>query len=246
MNKVLIAAPISGFKQYSLKQWIQWIKNQAYEHYDVLLCINGKEDQAPLYNTLKDIEWTDVHGNTKKLLIKWQQDIAPLSINQRLVYARHTVQEYFLARAEYTHLLWLDTDTIPCISDAIPRLLSHKLLYVSGLYFYKQSQQAVMVDMETGTNLTPEKARRLVEKQKLGEIALSGMGCCLMKRKLFEFASFDFARYKDEHGDDYGFCRQVRDAGLHMWVDPIVLCDHLGEVDTNRVMNVEKAQVLNK
>lgn len=229
MTKILIAAPISGHKQYSMGDWLQYIADQSFANYDVCLCVNGKQQQQ-LVDMLKATSWTDVHNQEKKPIILWQEDKTNLTVSQRLVYARETIRRYFLDN-DYTHLLWLDTDTIPLVKDAIQQLLSHEKPYVSGLYHYKKSGVVVAVSQASGTNVTRDEILAAHEKQQLIPIVVSGFGCCLIERATVERAEFNFDKFGTEVGDDYGYCYQLDQQQIERLLDPLVVCKHLGDTD---------------
>lgn len=226
--KVLIACPLGGKKQYSINTWLNWIANQTFPNYEVALCING-EALDELVEKMRQVSWRDIHGQEKKPVIMYQEDKVILTQSKRMVFARESIRQYAVKDKSFTHILWLDSDTIPLLRDAIPRLLSHGKSFVSGVYFYKGSAVPVMVDRDTGTNFTVDKLAALHTAKQLGNAVITGFGICLNDRAVFESCEFNFDRFGTEVGDDYGWCYQCENLHIPRFLDPVVVANHMGK-----------------
>ena len=137
--KVLIAAPISGHKQYSINQWFNWIANQSHKEYDFALCINGK-NQHQLVSMLKKVKIQDIHKQNKKPILLWnitKKDVKTTFLHN-IVHARETLRRYAI-KHNYDKIFWLDTDTIPKNLKSIEILAKSNKDAISGLYFYKKT-----------------------------------------------------------------------------------------------------------
>ena len=71
---------------------------------------------------------------------------------------------------------------------------------------------------------------------------MTGMGCCLIKRELFEktkfpwFQDFYFNDNPDHHShEDYYFYQQLAAQGIYPWITPKVICGHVKKMDITRV-----------
>jgi len=68
-----------------------------------------------------------------------------------------------------------------------------------------------------------------VYNQRPSEVDSVGLGCCLIKRKVFEKIGSKFEFNNDVGGEDINFCKRAQDAGFLIHVDPDVQCGHIGE-----------------
>lgn len=226
--KVLIAAPISGVKQYSLNRWLQWIADQSHKDYEFALCVNG-HNQADLVSKLKQVEITDIHGQTKKPVILWniaKQGVETNTI-QNITHARESLRQYALKNG-FDKLFFLDSDTIPMLRDAIELLASHNKEAISGLYMYKNSSVPVAVSVKRQTNPTLEDLREAVDKKELVECVIFGLGCALIDKSVFERIPFDFKYFGKEVGEDYGYCFAMQERQIDRFLEPRLVCLHLG------------------
>ncbi len=231
--KVLIAAPISGHKQYSINQWFEWIARQSHKDYDFILCVNGK-NQYKLVSMLKQVELNDVHGQTKHPIIMWIENREGINTNilQNITHARESIRR-FAVKHNYDKIFWSDTDTIPRDLNTIDLLTAHDKPAISGLYFYKKTRVPIAVSTKTGTNFTLDILEKAVIDKKLLECALWGLGCCLIDRSVFTEVTFEYKMFGKERGDDYGFCYALKERKIKRWLDPRVICHHLGKAMKN-------------
>lgn len=227
MKRVLIAAPISGSKQYSINEWFKWIANQTYSEFDFALCVNG-DDQEELIEKLNQVVIHDCEGVEKRPIVLRNIEKAEANILQRITYARETLRRY-ATNNEYDYLFFLDTDTIPHNLDAIEKLIAHDKSFISGLYCYKQTRVPVAVDRSTGTNYSLLACTMAVTANELLEPIIVGLGCALIRHDVFNRFEFDYALFGKERGDDYGYCFALEQANVTRYLDPRILCAHLGK-----------------
>ena len=237
--KVLIAAPISGHKQYSINQWFDWISNQTYKDYDFALCVNG-DNQYKLVSLLKQVQICDIHSQNKKPIILWNTNKKGVktTVIHNIVYARESLRQYAV-KHNYDKILWLDTDTIPHNLNTIQLLINSKKDAVSGLYFYKKTSKPVAVNKVTGTNFTLKELEQGVQDKQLLEAALFGLGCALIDKSIFYKVKFEYSDFGKEVSDDYGFCYAVNKLKIKMWLNPCLLCEHLGEAQENIAFGIK-------
>jgi len=237
--KVLIAAPISGHKQYSINEWFRWIANQHHKDYDFALCING-ENQAKLVSMLKQVEVSDVHKQLKKPILLWntnKKDVKTTFLHN-IVHARETLRQYAIEN-NYDKILWLDTDTIPKNLKSIEILAASGKDAISGLYFYKKTRVPVAVSKASGTNFTIQEIETAINERKLLEAGLFGLGCALVDRSVFEKVPFEYSAFGKEVSDDYGFCYALDVLKIERFVNPAVFCYHLGEEQKNITFEIK-------
>ena len=224
-ERVLIAAPVGGRRQYALGAWLEWISRQTHATYDVAVCVNGagKDDLALQF---AETSWTDVHGSQKAPLVLNLpgSDSERLTMLQRLTSARDALRAYAVEQ-DYDYLFFLDTDTIPPL-DAIPRLISHDVAVVSGLYFYKRSSVPVACSGLTGKNYRLDVLKLAVEKDSLLKAGGFGYGCLLLRSDALNVA-FNYERWGEKVSEDFGHGEELQEHGFALWLDPRVGCKHL-------------------
>lgn len=185
-----------------------------------------------------------VHPRLAALLLEWarsyHREYLSFFMTQR-VYphdrARNRIVKHFLAQPQATHLLMIDSDMIPPL-DAVERLLSHRKTFVTGMTPVPQ------IDTATGGNrvvdfvFAPHSAEdpRLVAVPRnsgLREIHRCAAGCLMLHRSLFERISKPWFRFVlNEDGteitasEDVDFCDRLRTAGVTLFADTSVLCQH--------------------
>lgn len=226
---ILVCAPLAAHKNYSFEIWRRWLDEQPYDNIDVAVCINGKGK----LEYRREIETTQVKG--KDIHVSVLADDQDLTFKHRMNNARDYLRAYARLRG-YSYVLWLDTDTIPVVQDAIQTLLNHDKEIVSGLYFYKNTTQPVAIDMDGGRNIALEKLRDKATNNELIEVMAFGLGCCLVKNEALD-TRFDYYRFKETHGEDFGWCDAQRNTAKRtLYLDARVLCKHLDENETEQLM----------
>lgn len=145
---------------------------------------------------------------------------------------RNKVCKYFKNFTKHTHLLFIDSDTVPF--DNPLDLVKHNLDIVAGVYpRWKETiyEWLAMIRKPDGKyeQLPKEKRKGLVECDGIGA------GCLMMSRKVLEEFDDPFADKvrKDgtrSIGHDFYFCERAKKKGYKVYVDWNVLCDHVKEV----------------
>ena len=232
MNKVLIAAPIGDGKEYSINEWFDWIVNNDFDNIEVAFCVNGMSQES-IENKLKLLKTVElVHKSGKKipfhlLKINYRESY---SLFERVGYSREELRLFSIENG-FSHLFFLDTDTIPSDSKSLNRLLARNQDFVTGVYFYKGSKQPVLIDEVLRTNVTLEKLEEHFIHGSLFRIWGCGYGCLLMSRKLLECCVFDWDIHKDNWGEDFAHCEMVEKEGFKKFCDARVVCRHYRKKD---------------
>ncbi|MCK5017976.1 MAG: hypothetical protein KAS32_13050 [Candidatus Peribacteraceae bacterium] len=151
---------------------------------------------------------------------------------------RNSICKYFLKKTNHTHLLFIDSDTVPF--DNPFNLVKRDKPVVGGVYpMWKidHFEWLAMVKRPDGQFRTTPERKGLVEVEGLGA------GCMLIKREVFKGIKAPFADLVREDGTrsvghDYAFCQKVRKKGFKVYADWEVLCDHVKLVP---LMTVVKA-----
>jgi len=152
--------------------------------------------------------------------------------------AENGLVEDFLANPALTHLFMTEMDMI-LPANAIVRLLEMDKDMASGVYFLRSDRpqtrgqpclykKAPMIDPKVDSAFS-HYPLNIFPTDKPFRVDCSGLGCVLFKRKVFETLPrpwFDLAA--DKYGSDMYFYTHAKNAGLELWVDPMVPC---GQID---------------
>jgi GT2 family glycosyltransferase len=190
-----------------------------------------------------------IHTNLVARLLHWQSSMPPGTVSfyfsdhvSPVDRARNQIVQTFLnTPAHFTHLFFIDSDTIPP-HDALERLLSHDLPFVSGLTpiaKYDDEKHTwftidnCFVEPERDENGKATETHVPARNTGLHKIFRCGASCMLIKREVFEaltppYYLFD---YNDEHtihtrSEDIRFCDNAIAAGFEIYAETDVVCQH--------------------
>lgn len=131
----------------------------------------------------------------------------------------------------YDYLLAVDSDMV-LPKDTLVRLSSHDVGYVSGVYVKKRLD---LVEYELYKKNEQGKLESMTPVNKsIFPIDASGFGCVLMKTSILDSieSPYFFNTTYDPSAltlsEDLYFCKKLRNAGVIMWADPLVVCGHIG------------------
>lgn len=157
--------------------------------------------------------------------------------------ARNRIAAHAVAGG-YDWLLFVDADVM-LPTDALANLLEHDADVCTGWYPNRHarpgSQRTCLYGL--GRGWRHYRADELRAKRDGGTFTLKvkggGMGCCLLRSRLFETLKFPWFEWRDiswdrttgkvdSCGEDIDFCKKLEQAGVPMYADTRVECDHLG------------------
>lgn len=189
-----------------------------------------------------------IHPTLVARLLYWQSSMPAGTVSfyfsdhvSPVCRARNQIAEKFLntPNANFTHLFFIDSDTIPP-ADALTRLLSHDKDVVSGLTpipkFNDDDLSWFTIDNCFIKPESTDEPGTYVPERRTGlhKIFRCGTSCLLIKRKVFEalkkpYFVFD---YNDDHtmhtrSEDIRFCDNAIAAGFEIYADTEVVCGHL-------------------
>lgn len=131
--------------------------------------------------------------------------------------------------AEY--LFFLDDDVMGP-PNLLATLLSYELPIAAGLYWAKKRIEerglaAWMKASEDGNGYLPIE---LKQNGRLIQVDVTGLGCCLIHRSVFEKTTFPWFEWPPEGpSEDFWFFEKVsRELGIKPVVDMELRCDHIG------------------
>lgn len=157
-----------------------------------------------------------------------------VAYGQPIDVARNSIAKRFLeSNAEY--LMFVDSDVV-LPPDSYIRLKNRKLDIVSGLYYTKFGNYtpAMWYDRNPAIPITEYQNGELLEAD------LIGMGCCLIRRRVFENLEppwFKWTQSFVENGcsEDFYFCRNAKARGFKVCVDTSIQTHHIGNGASNHL-----------
>jgi len=191
-----------------------------------------------------------VHASLSLTMIRWARDIPKGHISFYAVCnvapvdrARNQLVDYFLKHPQFTHLLFIDSDTVPP-ADGLYRLLRHRKPIVSGL------TPMLQWDSESGkwgamhncfsTKTLPD-GSKITEAAKMDSglvpVDRCGGSFLLIEREVLATAKspvFRFVFNEDGLGhaksEDVYFCDTARERGYQVLADTSCVCQHYKQV----------------
>jgi hypothetical protein len=217
MKKILLACPVSNYKDYILDKWIDYIQKLTYE-VDYLFVDNSKkkgyiDDKTKRLNRVKTIY------------------VEPKAINivHTIAQCQEVIREYALAN-NYDYLFSLECDIFPKDLNIIQKLLSYNLEIVSGWYFIGFD------DTLTGgfNKLIGNKSTKISLRESmffingfLQPVHNAGIGCTLFSNKLLQNIKF---RAENKNGiaisSDSVLASDLVKLGIQNMVDTSSFCLH--------------------
>ena len=210
--KILVGCPTSQHKEYSLKEYLDGIKNLTYKNFDFVLVDNSENDDY--FNKLKELGINVIKGKYFD------------GAKDRVVHSRNILRKYCIDN-NYDYFLSLEQDVVPP-KNVIEKLLNHNKDITSALYFYLGDDNKTLLPM-MWIHYKGDYAKRLmideVPENELVEVITSGLGCVLIKNNVLE--KIEFRHVKDEEPwDDLWFCEDAREKGFKIYVDTSLRCKH--------------------
>jgi len=173
------------------------------------------------------------------------------SLNQSgslLVAERNRIVEDFY-RSEATHLLCIDSD-LGFPAEAVLAMLKANKEFVAGVYPARSedntNEYLIRPKLTDNSIIVKEGHLLAAEYIPAGFMLLSRSAIQKMRDKFPElyyepkmeirknehaYLFFNTEVYEGEFwGEDYVFCRRAREAGIDIWVDPLIQFDHDGKI----------------
>lgn len=134
---------------------------------------------------------------------------------------------------ETDYAMWFDSDMV-FEPDTMLRLLEHNKAFVSGAYF-RRSQPYSLVAFEE-VDAERRKWKDLAFPDKVTTCGGVGFGCVLLKTEvLFNVAAKYGGWFEplNNFGEDLSFCYRARQCGYEIYLDPSIVCGHIGHLTIN-------------
>ena len=147
-----------------------------------------------------------------------------------IISGRNIIREYFLDK-NYDYLFFLDTDVI-VPKDIFQKLLECNADIATGVYLCNQQIKDKRIILPAIYKFHDEGKVKIppIEEmtgEKIFEIAVCGMGCCLIKRDVLNKIKFRQFTSSTEDGEDVAFCIDARKNGFKVKVNTAAKCKHI-------------------
>jgi hypothetical protein len=256
--KVLVGAPVYEGTRYSIKKFLERIRELDYDNYDVLLMDNSRGDEF----------FEELQGEKGVIIIKDGIDEGKNLL--RVVSSRNKILDYGIEKG-YDYVLMMDSDVLPPVG-IIGELLGHGKDIVSGLYYNyfrvsgkiksmpvawkffteEQFEELKRLDIKLKFDAkSHEDIRRFMteeeaESRDLLEVSICSPGCMLLSRVVCEKVRYGLLRGKEILGesttDDIYFFREARRNGFKAFCDTSLRCEHMieGKFDSSGIHPLHK------
>jgi glycosyltransferase involved in cell wall biosynthesis len=146
---------------------------------------------------------------------------------------RNLMADYTI-RNNYDYLLSVDSDIVMPM-DALVKLHRHNKDCVGGIYIQRKPEKTIPEVFlgDVTTSICNADMKDILEP-KLMPVAAIGFGCMLISRGLFEkigYPQFEYRNSLDHQktlSEDVDFCIKARRAGIQVFADTSIRCQHIG------------------
>lgn len=209
----------------------------------ILICAPGRSFSGTFL-----ISWTNMIFHSMKcgyqLIFSQQYDPNVYYVRNKCLggdVLRGMNQKPFDGKIDYDYLVWIDSDIV-FAPELFQKLIDDVKKYdvVSGLYFMQGRQQfAVVKDWDEEffkkngyfKFLTPVDIQGVSEPF---EVSYSGLGFMAMKRSAIELLEYPWfspithqiGNATDFSSEDVSFCLKLREKGIKIYVDPLIIVGH--------------------
>ncbi len=215
--KVLVCAPQSDRKNYCFDWWLDSSQNLNYQNYEIFLA-----DNSTTRKNFKRIRKLGI--NCEYIKPKGRDTIT-------LIAESHEACRRFAIRNNFDYMLHLETDIKPPV-DIIDQLLFHKKDVVSAMYFIGFGEGSKLMIQQSDqfsetVNFTDnlDNADLHFVDGTLKQVHHAGLGCALIKRKVFEKIPFRREKGANVHPDSF-FAHDLHVKGIKQFIDTSLLCEH--------------------
>ena len=216
--RVLVCGPQADVKKYCFDEWAENVNNFTYPNYDVFLADNSLTKDFSEYIKTKGFKCINITTEDNKD-----------SVLKRVATSHELCRQYAL-RNNYNYILHLETDVFPPI-DIIERLLFEGKGIIAGVY--QLSDDDARVPMLNRISSHSDEYRvaiyggynNFMFDGKINKTLSAGLGCVLIKRKIFE--RFEFRHIEGASWfPDVVWINDLYRAGIPYYAHTGIICRH--------------------
>jgi len=187
---------------------------------------------VPLYNVVPASFFVNFINRISEFYQQERYDVQIYLQNSTIVDKARNELVRMALKDNCDYILFIDSDTI-IPSGALDTLLAMDVDIASGLYFSKGKPYLPVARMKEGDKhcfLEDFEFNQIMEVQGVG------MGCCLIKTKIFEGMEFPYFKleWREKDGikyqiaEDLYFCDEAVEKGHKIFLNTGVICEHFG------------------
>jgi len=187
---------------------------------------------VPLYNVVPASFFVNFINRISEFYQQERYDVQIYLQNSTIVDKARNELVRMALKDNCDYILFIDSDTI-IPSGALDTLLAMDVDIASGLYFSKGKPYLPVARMKEGDKhcfLEDFEFNQIMEVQGVG------MGCCLIKTKIFEGMEFPYFKleWREKDGikyqiaEDLYFCDEAVEKGHKIFLNTGVVCEHFG------------------
>lgn len=136
---------------------------------------------------------------------------------------------------KFDYLFSVDSDIV-LPKDSLAKMLQHNVPMVSGVYIQRKPGQVIPEIYQPNDHGGVSNVQwDSINGKGLTEIAGCGFGCVLIKSEVIKAIGYPQFVYKsainhaDTVSEDVYFCAKAREKGFKIFVDPSIVCNHIGQ-----------------
>lgn len=129
--------------------------------------------------------------------------------------------------------MWFDSDMV-FEPDTMLKLLKHNKPFISGAYFRRSPPYSLVAFDEM--DIENRKWSDLALPDKVVKCGGVGFGCVLLKTEVLFNVAAKFGGWFEplnNFGEDLSFCYRARQCGYDIYLDPDIICGHIGHITIN-------------
>ena len=192
---------------------------------------------------LRTITW--IYG--AKIILFPPQNFSPVSA------ARNVCVKEFL-KQDFDYLFFVDADTVPP-ADAVIKLLKAKKKVISGVTCNLKLcedgllRPAPMVFRKRKEDSWEDGMNSVLQATGIEEVDAFGMSCCMIHKSAFKdmkepwfTEKFVVPEGEKAMGEDFIFCKKLKESGIKLYADMSIHCDHHKQVKISYPNQLEVAR----
>ena len=176
-----------------------------------------------------------IHGSRYQIAID-MVSLGDICHNRNLL-----VKKFLQIKCDY--ILFCDSDIVPP-TNILEMIRDDKDIVVPVNFTFKNGDLVPLILKKNKQGYEIDK-KAIDDKNHLIEIEITGLGCMLIKREVFDKIKkpyFQFIYDEDgliKRGEDFNFCEKMRKAGYKIYVDKRFMTNHFSTVNLKEVNKME-------